>query len=102
MTSAETQSPCGRCDAPRTTSVPRIIRCMTCRVVPGGMPTKWRDCTSPNKRVEQRSGLKLALRQKRNRFVDPDFHKHDSLITEVIDRMAGDGHPFAEPGDSES
>lgn len=40
------------------------------------------------KRVEDRTGIELALRIPRSKHVDKDYHKHDYLVDEVIDRMA--------------
>lgn len=41
------------------------------------------------RRIELRTGLKLAHRIPKSEYVDPDFHKHDRLVDEVIDRMTG-------------
>jgi hypothetical protein len=40
-------------------------------------------------RLEQRTGLQLAMRTPRIKHVDCDFHKHDRLVQEVIERMTG-------------
>ncbi len=42
------------------------------------------------KRIEKRSGYKLAARLKRHDWEDPNFHKHDRLVQEVIDRITGE------------
>ena len=41
------------------------------------------------RRIEQRTGLKLAHRIEKSKYIDPDYHKNDQLVDEVIDRMAG-------------
>lgn len=42
------------------------------------------------RRIEKRSGFKLYARLKPNEWDNPNFHKHDRLVQEVIDRMAED------------
>lgn len=44
------------------------------------------------KRIEDRSGYNLYSRPERHDFENPDFHKNDRLIREVIDRIAGTNH----------
>lgn len=39
------------------------------------------------RRIEQRSGLVLVHRPVPSTYADPDFHQHDRLVQEVIDRM---------------
>lgn len=42
------------------------------------------------RRIEKRSGFKLYHRLGHSEFSAPDFHKHDRLVEEVIDRIAGE------------
>ena len=35
-------NPCDTCNASHKNTLPRIVRCGTCVVRPGQMPTKWR------------------------------------------------------------
>lgn len=42
------------------------------------------------KRIEQRSGYKFYPRIPRCERLSPDFHKHDRLVQETIDRIVGD------------
>ena len=41
------------------------------------------------RRIENRSGYQLAMRIKRHEWENPDFHKHDRLVQEVLERMTG-------------
>lgn len=41
------------------------------------------------KRIEKRSGFNLYPRPGPSKYSNPDFHKHDRMIEEVIDRMVG-------------
>lgn len=41
--------------------------------------------------IEQRSGLKLATRIKRNGWESPNYHKNDFLVQEVLERMTETG-----------
>lgn len=42
------------------------------------------------RRIEQRSGYQLAMRIKRSEWENPEFHKHDRLVQEVLERMTGE------------
>lgn len=42
------------------------------------------------RRIENRSGYRLAMRIKRHEWENPDFHKHDRLVQEVLERMTGE------------
>lgn len=42
------------------------------------------------RRIEKRSGYRLAMRIKRHEWENPDFHKHDRLVQEVLERMTGE------------
>ncbi len=44
-------------------------------------------------RLEQRTGLELYHRPTKDRRDDPDFHKHDSVVHEVVSRIAGTERP---------
>lgn len=41
------------------------------------------------KRIEQRSGFQLYHRLEPHEWDNPEFHKHDRLVQEVIDRITG-------------
>lgn len=40
------------------------------------------------RRIEQRSGFQLHTRIERSKWESPDFHKHDRLVQEVIERIS--------------
>lgn len=42
------------------------------------------------RRLEQRTGLQLAMRIPRRKNLPANFHKHDRLVQEVLERMTGE------------